>query len=44
MESTHLPQEQKAKLRAQYQPLNPFELKDQIEQKLKLLFDRARAR
>jgi len=44
MESAHLSQEQKAKLRAQYQHLNPFELKDQIEQKLKLLFDRARVR
>jgi hypothetical protein len=35
--------QQKDKLRAQYVKLNPLELKEQIEQKLKLVFDKARA-
>jgi len=44
LDSAHLTPEQKDKLRAQYQQLNPLELKEQIEQKLKLVFDRARVR
>jgi len=44
LDSEPLSQEQKDKLRAQYQQLNPFDLKEQIEQKLKLVFDKARAR
>jgi len=40
----HMSQEQKNKLRAQQQQLNPLDLKEQIEQKLKLVFDTARAR
>lgn len=44
LDSEHLSPEQKDKLRAQYQQLNPFDLKEQIEQKLKLVFNKARAR
>jgi hypothetical protein len=44
LDSAHLTQEQKAKLRAQYHQLNPLDLKDQVEQKLKLVFDKAGAR
>lgn len=44
IDSAHLSQEQKDKLRAQYQRLNPLELKEQIEQNLKSVFDKARAR
>jgi hypothetical protein len=40
----HLTRQQKQKLEAQYQQLNPFRLKEQLEQKLRLVFDRARAR
>ena len=35
---------QKQKLRSQYQQLNPFTLKEQIEHKLKTVFDKARVR
>jgi len=44
LDSPHLTQEQKEKLRARYQQLNPFDLKEQVEQKLKLVFDKARPR
>jgi hypothetical protein len=44
LDSVHLPLEKKNQLRAQHQQLNPLELKDEIEQKLKLVFDRARVR
>lgn len=44
LDSPHLSQEQKEKLQAQYQRLNPFELKEQIEEKLKWVLDKARAR
>ena len=44
LDSKHLSQEPKDKLRAQHQQLDPFDLKEQIEQKLKLVFDKARAR
>jgi hypothetical protein len=44
LDSEHLSQEQKDQLRAQHQQLNPFDLKEQIEQKLKLVFDKARVR
>lgn len=44
LDSAHITQEQKRKLRAQHDQLNPFDLKDHIEQKLKLVFDRARVR
>jgi hypothetical protein len=44
IESPHLSQEQKQTLQDQYQLLNPFELKEQVEKKLKLVFDRARVR
>jgi hypothetical protein len=44
LDSPHLNQEQKDKLRAQHQLLNPFDLKEQIEQKLKLVFDKAPVR
>jgi hypothetical protein len=43
LDSPHLSPEQKDKLRAQYLKLNPFDLKEQFEQKLKLVFDKARA-
>src|ERR1700689_1854322 len=39
LDSKHLSQEQKEKLRSQYQHLNPLRLKEQIEQQLKLVFD-----
>jgi len=32
---------QKQKLHAQYEQLDPFELKEQIEKKLKTVFDKA---
>jgi hypothetical protein len=41
LDSPHLSPEQKDKLRAQYLKLNPLELKEQIEQKLKRVFDKA---
>jgi len=44
LDSPHLSQGQKDRLRAQHQHLNPFDLKEQVEQKLKLVFDKARAR
>ncbi len=44
LQCKNLTQEQKDQLRAQYQELNPLDLKEQIEQKLKLVFDAARAR
>ena len=42
LDSAHLTAQQKDKLRAQHLPLNPLELKEQLEQKLKLVFDKAR--
>jgi len=42
--SPHLTDPQKEKLRAHYQQLNPFVLKAQLEQKLKIVFDTARVR
>lgn len=44
LDCPHLTQEQKQRLRAQYQNLNPFDLKEQVEQKLKLVFDTTRVR
>jgi hypothetical protein len=44
LQSTHLSNAQKEKLRRQSQQLNPLLLKEQIEQKLKLVFDQARVR
>lgn len=44
LDGPYLTQQQKEKLIAQYQPLNPFQLKEQLEQKLKLVFDQARVR
>lgn len=41
LDSPHLTDPQKDRLRAQFLQLNPLELKDQIEQKLKLVFDTA---
>lgn len=43
LDSAHLTSQQKDRLRAQYLTLNPLELKDQVEQKLKRVFDRARS-
>jgi hypothetical protein len=37
----HLTKEQKDKLQTQYRQLNPLQLKEQIEQKLKIVFARA---
>ena len=42
LDSAHLTDQQKDELRAQYLKLNPLELKEQLEQKLKLVFDKAR--
>ena len=42
LDSAHLTAQQKNGLRAQYLKLNPLELKEQLEQKLKLVFDKAR--
>jgi hypothetical protein len=44
LDSAHLTPQQKDKLRTQYRLLNPLELKEQLEQKLKLVFDKARVR
>jgi hypothetical protein len=44
IQSEHLSQEQKQKLQNQFQQLNPLRLKEQIEQQLKLVFDKAQAR
>jgi hypothetical protein len=41
LECSQLTQEQQHKLQAQYQQLDPFELKEQIEKKLKMVFDKA---
>lgn len=41
MDSEHLTQEQKGKLLTQYRQLNPLQLKEQIEQKLRIVFARA---
>ncbi len=42
LDSAHLSQQQKDQLRSQYRQLNPLALKEQLEQKLKLVFDKAR--
>src|SRR2546423_3382089 len=44
LDSQHLSKEQTEKLQTQYRPLNPLRLKEQIEQKLKLVFARTRIR
>ena len=44
LQSPHLTDPQKEKLRAHYQQLNPFVLKALLEQKLKIVFDTARVR
>jgi transposase len=44
LECPHLTAERKQKLSHQYQQLNPFELQEQIEQKLKTVFNKANAR
>jgi len=44
LDTPQLTQEQKEKLRTQYRRLDPFELKQQIEQMLKIVFDMARVR
>ena len=41
LDSKHLTKEQKDKLQTQYRQFNPFQLKEQIEQKLKIVFARA---
>lgn len=41
MDCKHLTKEQKEKLQTQYLQLNPLELKEQIEQKLRIVFARA---
>jgi len=41
LDSKHLTQQQKEKLQKQYQQLNPLQLKEQIEQKLKVVFAQA---
>jgi hypothetical protein len=42
LDSAHLSEQQKDHLRSQFRPLNPLALKEQLEQKLKLVFDQAR--
>jgi hypothetical protein len=44
MQSNHLTQEQKLKLKNQFQQLNPLQLKREIEQKLKLVFNKPEIR
>jgi len=44
LQSEHFSQGQKQKLQSQFQQLNPLRLKEQIEQKLKMVFDKAQAR
>ena len=44
LHSEHLTQEHKDQLLAQFQQLNPLQLKAQLEQQLKFVFDRARTR
>jgi hypothetical protein len=41
LDCQHLSQEQKDKLQTQYRQLNPLQLKEQIEQKLRMVFTRA---
>jgi len=41
LDSKHLTNEQKGKLQTQYRHLNPLRLKEQVEQKLKIVFARA---
>jgi hypothetical protein len=43
-QSEHLSPEQKQKLQTQFQQLNPLRLKEQIEQQLKMVFNKAQAR
>jgi len=43
-QSEHLSQVQKQKLQTQFQQLNPLRLKEQLEQQLKMVFDKAQAR
>ena len=42
IQSEHLSPEQKQKLQSQFQQLNPLRLKEQLEQQLKLVFDKAK--
>ena len=42
LDSAHLTAQQKDKLRAQHLSLNPLKLKERLEQKLKLVFDKPR--
>ena len=44
LESAHLSQDQKQKLQAQFQKLNPLQLKKRIEQQLKIVFDKVQVR
>ena len=44
VQSEHLSPEQKQKLQSQFLQLNPLRLKEQIEQQLKMVFDKAQAR
>ena len=44
LESKHLSQDQEQKLQAQFQKLNPLQLKKRIEQQLKIVFDKAQVR
>jgi len=44
LESKHLSQEQKQKLQSRFQQLNPLQLKREIEQKLKLVLNKAQTR
>ena len=44
LDSAHLTKNQKETLHDQYRQLNPLKLKEQIEQKLKLVFNKARVR
>ena len=44
VESQHLSQEQSQKLHNQFQQLNPLQLKKQVEQQLKVVFNKPRIR
>ena len=44
IQSEHLSPEQKQKLQSQFQQLNPLRLKEQVEQQLKLVFNKPQAR
>jgi len=44
LDSEHLSPQQKQQLQTQFQPLNPLQLKKQIEQQLKIVFDKVRVR